>query len=134
MAGPSFPPDQAGMERPVFSLRLTPEQKRRSFRFLSGGAIHGIHLNPESGEDGAVVFNFHFGCVPPLKMLTPKEVCEMLRVSRTFLLELVRSHQIQSFKMGRLRRFRVDDVLAYLAALQAPKEDRPATPEAGGQP
>lgn len=58
-------------------------------------------------------------------MLDSKGVCQMLQVSRSFLSRLIRTEQIKSYKMGRLRRFLLEDVLEYLSqseVLQKAKE------------
>jgi len=43
-------------------------------------------------------------------LLTPEEVAEALHVGRCTVYDLIRTNQIQSFKIGKLRRIPVDAV------------------------
>jgi excisionase family DNA binding protein len=65
-------------------------------------------------QEGKYVFNFLFKKVHDVRMLSPKDVCVMLKISRRFLSKLVSSGKIESYKLGRLRRFLLDDILTYL--------------------
>lgn len=66
------------------------------------------------GQEGKCIFNFLFKKVHDVRMLSPKDVCIMLKISRRFLTKLVSSGKIDSYKIGRLRRFLLDDILTYL--------------------
>ncbi len=93
---------------PVLSFELTPQQasmmaENSSFRRLCGE-------NPSQ-----VFFNLHFNTASSIRMLTVANVCDMLQVSRTTVRKLVSSALIPSVKIGRLRRFFMDDVLDYLS-------------------
>ena len=48
-------------------------------------------------------------------MLTAKEICQMLQVSRHTLDRIVRTGCIKSYRVGRLRRFSAEDIMDYLA-------------------
>lgn len=48
-------------------------------------------------------------------MLKPHEVCDILQVSISTLSKLARSGTIKSSRVGRQRRFSVEDVLYYLS-------------------
>ncbi len=48
------------------------------------------------------------------EVLTPAEMARALRVKRTTGYRLLREHQIPSFKVGRLRRVRRDDLIAFM--------------------
>jgi excisionase family DNA binding protein len=51
----------------------------------------------------------------PPKMLKPQEVCGVLQVSVSTLTKMVKSGMIKSYRVGRLRRFRPEDLMEYLA-------------------
>jgi len=48
-------------------------------------------------------------------MLKSEHVCQMLQISRSLLMNLVKSRKIRSYKIGRLRRFLLEDILDYLS-------------------
>lgn len=102
------------------SIRLTSTQaevvkSHAYFKFLLGDEIDGSSVGVQRSEDGEIVFNFYFKQVYMMKMLTGSDVCDMLQVSRTFLAKLVRGGKLRSHKIGRLRRFSLEDVLAHLS-------------------
>ena len=47
-------------------------------------------------------------------LLTPEEVAEALHVGRCTVYDLIRTHQLQSFKIGKLRRIPVDAVHEFI--------------------
>ena len=47
-------------------------------------------------------------------LLTPEEVAEALHVGRCTVYDLLRTNQIQSFKIGKLRRIPVDAVHEFI--------------------
>ena len=47
-------------------------------------------------------------------LLTPEEVAEALHVGRCTVYDLLRTHQLRSFKIGKLRRVPVDAVHNYV--------------------
>ncbi|MBP1732865.1 MAG: Helix-turn-helix domain, partial [Deltaproteobacteria bacterium] len=49
------------------------------------------------------------------KMLTIQDVGAMLQVSKGFVSRLVKSGELKSYKIGRLRRFSLEDVLSLLS-------------------
>lgn len=104
----------------VVSIDLTPEQTLgiRSSDFAPY-MEHGISLDAslevESVADDRITLHFHFEKEKAVRMLKTRQVCEMLQISGSTLSKLVRNKEIRSFKIGRLRRYSVDDVLAYLA-------------------
>ena len=110
--GVSNPPVGSGpgdATRPAgaLSIRLTSEQaeavrSNRHFQQLYGGEAH------------AIVFNLYLpGDLPP-RLITPRAMSEMLGVSRRTVLKLTRTGVLRSYKIGRLRRFSVEDVIEYL--------------------
>ena len=47
-------------------------------------------------------------------LLTPEEVAEALHVGRCTVYDLIRTNQLQSFKIGKLRRIPVDAVHEFI--------------------
>jgi excisionase family DNA binding protein len=91
----------------VVSVTLTPEQagvvrSNGQFQQLYGGGAH------------AIIFNLHLPDALPPRLLNPRALSEMLGVSRRTVLKLTRSGVLKSYKIGRLRRFSVEDVIEYL--------------------
>ena len=48
-------------------------------------------------------------------MLKSIHVCQMLQIGKSTLMTLVKSRKIRSYKIGRLRRFLLEDILDYLS-------------------
>jgi excisionase family DNA binding protein len=100
-------------------VQLTPEQctvmrTNATVKDLLGRTVGKVGLNIEEDDAGRIVFTFHLKHVYGAKMLHVREVCEMLQISKSFLMRLVREGQLKSYKLGRLRRFLLEDVLEYL--------------------
>ena len=93
---------------PLLRVELTSQQSEavRSNSYFR-------NLYPD--KSAPVFLNLHFGDAHLPKMLRPKEMCELLQVSRNTVDKLVRTGKIKSARIGRLRRFSVEDVLNYLA-------------------
>jgi excisionase family DNA binding protein len=104
-------------ERAV-SMELTHEQAMmfRSGIDLAPGRTCMVYLETKRQDNGSVIFNFSLAPLYGGKMLCSKEVCTMLEISRSFLRKMVRTGQIDSYKIGRLRRFLLEDVLHYLSS------------------
>lgn len=103
----------------VLSFHLTPEQcgfvqSNDHIKSIMSGTSHGFHLDMQHQEDGHIIFKFCFDKVDIEKMLKTEHVCQMLQVSKSFLMKLVKEKELRSYKMGRLRRFSLRDILAYL--------------------
>ncbi len=108
-----------GDKNQMISFNLTPEQGKllRSGNFaqyLTNGISSGAALSVQQHEDGEICLNFHFDRVNTLRMLKSGHVCAMLQISKSFLMKLVKEQKIKSYKIGRLRRFSLEDVLEYL--------------------
>jgi excisionase family DNA binding protein len=104
----------------VISIHLTPEQSAMVqsldyIRSLSMDKQHGVKLDISRDADGKILFNFHFKPVYTVKMLNTKSVCEMLQIGKSFLRKLIKTKQLKSYKIGRRRRFSLEDVLEYLS-------------------
>ena len=111
--------DLAGSDDQKLSIELTPTQagvvkSHAYFKLLLGAEADGSSVGVERSEDGEIVFNFYFKQVYLSKMLTTSDVCGMLQVSRTFLGRLMKTGKLKSYKIGRLRRFALEDILAHL--------------------
>ncbi|MCF6153815.1 MAG: DNA-binding protein [Candidatus Brocadia sp.] len=103
----------------VLSFPLTPEQcgfvrSNNHIKSIINGTSHGFHLDMQDYENGHIIFKFCFDKVDIEKMLKTEHVCQMLQVSKSFLMKLVKEKEIRSYKMGRLRRFSLKDILEYL--------------------
>ncbi len=110
-------------EEPPLSLELAPKQ----CRIIRSGEIHlqgteaakSMDLNLHQEEDGSIVFNFHLDLDHNLTMLKPDQVCRMMQISRHLLDRLVKENKIKSFKLGRLRRFFLNDIVEALGRASA---------------
>jgi excisionase family DNA binding protein len=77
--------------------------------------LRGISIERPEIETGRIVFNFRLKTDDTLKLLTMDQVGQMLQVSKSFLIRLVKGKKIRSYKFGRLRRFLLTDVVDYLS-------------------
>jgi len=84
------------------------------FKLLLGAKADGSSVGVQRSDEGEIVFNFYFKQVYLSRMLTTSDVCTMLQISRAFLSRLVRTGKLKSYKIGRLRRFSLEDILGYL--------------------
>jgi excisionase family DNA binding protein len=91
--------------------------------------LRGIGVERPVIEDGRIVFNFRLKTDDTLKMLTVSQVSQMLQISKSFLIRLVKAKKIKSYKFGRLRRFLLTDVIDYLSFSEdqvvSPKKNQP---------
>ena len=104
----------------AISIKLTPEQynlvkSSQYVNYFLNGESSGVSLDMQQRPDGQIVFNFQFKKVDTVKMLKSEHVCQMLQISRSLLMNLVKSRKIRSYKIGRLRRFLLEDILDYLS-------------------
>jgi excisionase family DNA binding protein len=104
----------------AISVNLTPEQydlvkSNRYVKYFLNGDTNGVSLDIQKHTEGQIVFNFQFKKVDIVRMLKAKHVCQMLQISNSMLMSLVKSKKIRSYKVGRLRRFLLQDVLDYLS-------------------
>jgi excisionase family DNA binding protein len=90
------------------SIELTPQQAE-----IVRSNTHFQHLY--TGKNAPIFLNLHFNDGPLQKMLTTREICQMLQVSRHTLDRIVRSGCIKSYRVGRQRRFSPEDIMDYLA-------------------
>ena len=104
----------------AISINLTPEQydlvkSNRYVKYFLNGDGTGVSLDIQKHKEGQIIFNFQFKKVDIVRMLKAKHVCQMLQISNGLLMSLVKSKKIKSYKVGRLRRFLLQDVLDYLS-------------------
>jgi excisionase family DNA binding protein len=119
-----------GPDDQKLSIELTPVQadvvkSHNYFKLLLGAEADGSSVGVQRSENGEITFNFYFKQVYLSKLLNTSDVCGMLQVSKAFLIKLVRAGKLKSYKIGRLRRFSLEDILAFLA------ESAEAWPEGG---
>ncbi len=110
----------AGEEEQIFSIQLSAEQSQvvqsmNCIKDLLSGKHHGVKMSMEETSDGSTSFNFHFKPVYTTRMLNPNDVAVMLQISRSMLYRLVKEKEIKSYKIGKLRRFLLEDVVDYLS-------------------
>ncbi len=111
----------AGEEEQVFSIQLSQEQSlvvqsMNCIKDLLSGRHHGVKMSMEEDSDGSTAFNFHFKPVYTTRMLSPNDVAVMLQISKSMLYRLVKDREIKSYKIGKLRRFLLEDVVDYLSS------------------
>lgn len=104
----------------TISIDLTPDQyelvkSSRYVKYFLNGNSSGVSLDVQKRRDGQIIFNFQFKKVETVKMLKSGHVCQMLQISNNSLMNLVKSKKIKNYKIGRLRRFLLQDILDYLS-------------------
>ena len=111
-AGETLEGSPPALDRPaaghVVSIALTPEQAET---VRSNGCLRDLC----QGEPSQIVFNLHLMGDQMPRLVRPRDVCEMLQVSRHTVSKLVRTGAIKSYKIGRLRRFLGQDIIEYLS-------------------
>ena len=104
----------------TISIDLTPDQyelvkSSRYVKYFLNGDSSGVSLDMHKRRDGQIIFNFQFRKVETVKMHKSDHVCQMLQISNSSLMNLVKLKKIKSYKIGRLRRFLLQDILDYLS-------------------
>jgi excisionase family DNA binding protein len=104
----------------TISLELTEEQSGiiQSGAGLTPGRACLVALETREAESGHVIFTFRLAPLFGGKMLSPSDVSAMLRISRSSLARLTKTHKLDSYRIGRLRRFLLEDVLHYLSQIR----------------
>ncbi len=118
--------DSAGMR---VSVTLTGDQTRalKSNPHLASLLYEKPHALPGKMGHGEAEMTIHLELpsLPPVRLLKLGEVTRMLRISRSSLHRILNEGTMKSYKLGRLRRLMLDDVLSYLASHQeSPVEQR----------
>ena len=104
----------------TISINLTPEQydlvkSSQYVKYFLKGEASGVSLDVQKHGNGQIIFNFQFRKVNTVKMLKSEHVCHMLQISKSTLIKLVKLKKMKSYKIGRLRRFLLQDILDYLS-------------------
>ena len=104
----------------VISITMTKEQsalllQSEYIKELLSGAKSDPSLDIKLTPDGRISLNYHFNDSLILRMLSPTQVCQMLQISRSFLQKIINEKKLNSYKLGRMRRFLLEDILEYLS-------------------
>ena len=109
---------QADQKEEVVSVLLSPEQCRMihpNQRFMN------LEPWPKSDENKTqqlenekIVFNFHFKKVDSVRMLKGEQVCLMLQIGKGALKGLVKKGKLKSYRIGKTRRFMLNDIMDYI--------------------
>ena len=114
--------DRAGVKDMALNLDIAPgDSKFIPLENLGQEplkVLQGIGVERPVIENGKIVFNFRLKTDDTLKMLTMTQVGQMLQISKSFLVRLVKAKKIRSYKFGRLRRFLLTDVIDYMSFSQ----------------
>jgi len=94
----------------VISIIMTKEQsallqQSEYIKELLAGVKKDPSLNIKINSDGQLALNFRYNESILLRMLCADQVCQMLQISKSFLQKLVNEKKINSYKLGRRRRF-----------------------------
>ena len=105
----------------VISIVMTKEQSNllqesEYIKELLSGAKNDPALDIKLNPDGRLSFNYRFKDSLMVRMLAPNQVCQMLQVSRSFLQKIVHENKLKSYKLGKMRRFLLEDILEYLSS------------------
>lgn len=105
----------------VISIVMTKEQsdllkQSEYIKELINGVKNDPALDVKLTSDGRLSLNYRFNDSLLLRMLAPNQVCQMLQVSRSFLQKIINEKKIKSYKLGRIRRFLLEDILDYLSS------------------
>jgi excisionase family DNA binding protein len=101
------------------SITMTPEQSNMLqesayVKKILAGTVKDRAFTIQQTPAGQIVLNFHPRAAVNLRMLRTDQVCSMLQISRSLLMRLIHENKIKSYKIGRLRRFLLEDILEYL--------------------
>jgi len=104
----------------VISITMTKEQsdllqQSEYIKELLSGNKSDPALDIKVTPDGRISLNYRFNDSLMIRMLAPHQVCQMLQVSRSFLQKLIHENKLKSYKLGRMRRFLLEDILEYLS-------------------
>ena len=102
------------------SITMTKEQsvllqQSEYIKELLSGAKNDPSLDIKLNPDGRISLNYHFNDSLILRMLSSNQVCQMLQISRSFLRKIINEKKLNSYKLGRMRRFLLEDILEYLS-------------------
>jgi excisionase family DNA binding protein len=103
----------------IVSIIMTREQsnmlqKSDYIKDLLDHKIKDPILDVKLNNEGRIVLKLHLNNSLLLRMLRCDQVCQMLQISRSFLQKLIHENKLKSYKIGRLRRFLLEDILEFL--------------------
>ena len=104
----------------VISITMTKEQsallqQSEYIKELLSGTKNDPSLDIKLNPDGRISLNYHFNDPMIIRMLSSNQVCQMLQISRSFLRKIINENKLNSYKLGRMRRFLLEDILEYLS-------------------
>ena len=104
----------------IISITMTKEQsallqQSEYIKELLSGVKSDPSLEIKLNPDGRISLNYHFNDSLLLRMLSSNQVCQMLQISRSFLRKIINENKLNSYKLGRMRRFLLEDILEYLS-------------------
>jgi excisionase family DNA binding protein len=105
--------------RHVVSITMTQEQsnllqKSEYIKDLLDEKKNDPILDVKLNNEGRIILKLHLNNSLSLRMLRCDQVCQMLQISRSFLQKLIHENKLKSYKIGRLRRFLLEDILEFL--------------------
>ena len=103
----------------VVSITMTQEQsnllqKSEYIKDLLDEKKNDPILDVKLNNEGRIILKLHLNNPLSLRMLRCNQVCQMLQISRSFLQKLIHENKLKSYKIGRLRRFLLEDILEFL--------------------
>jgi excisionase family DNA binding protein len=106
----------------VFTIAMEPQPGVKDgdgeeIRYFFCMGNEGLRVHAEKDGDGQEIkLYLHFNNVCTFRLLDGKEVCQILQVSRSFLKRLTARGELKGYKIGRMRRFLLEDVLEYVGS------------------
>ncbi|MGA2525082.1 MAG: helix-turn-helix domain-containing protein [Smithellaceae bacterium] len=103
----------------IVSIIMTKEQsdilqKSEYIKDLLDEKKNDPKLDVNLNSEGLIILKLHLNNSLLLRMLRCDQVCQMLQISRSFLQKLIHENKLKSYKIGRLRRFLLEDILEFL--------------------
>jgi hypothetical protein len=100
-------------------LTLTQDQIKTiksssGLQSVFNGELAGGHAELNY-RDEPITIKFECEPLSPVRLLMSEDVIQMLRISNGFLKTIVRAGKLKSYKVGKGRRYMLEDILAYLA-------------------
>jgi excisionase family DNA binding protein len=101
------------------SITMTPEQSNmlqesEYIKEMLDGTVKNTAFTVQRNAVGRIILNLRLNAAMHLRMLRSDHVCTMLQISRSLLMRMIHENKIKSYKIGRLRRFLLEDILEYL--------------------
>jgi len=122
-----------GEKTKVYNIRMEPQAGvaggyGEEIRYFFSRGDQGLRVHAEKDGNGRDIrLHLHFNTVCLFRLLDGREVCRILQVSRSFLKRLTARGELKSYKIGRLRRFLLEDVLEYLGSRGIFADGNPST-------